>query len=74
MQLIENNVKESSKILREQGLFYDISKVFNVVINNYTDSIIINEAYSSCSTTNSKWYLDFLGSLILPDIKNTPFK
>ena len=44
-KLIKSNVKESSKVLSKQGLFYNLP-FLPVVNNNYTDSIIINESYS----------------------------
>ena len=45
-KLIKTHVQESSKILSKQGKFYQVSKFFNIINNNYTDAIIINEAYS----------------------------
>lgn len=44
--LIENNVRESAKILKEQGNYYRISNFFETINNNYTDVLMINEAYS----------------------------
>lgn len=44
--LIEEKVKESSEILYEEGntyKFFEFSKLYN---NNYTDAIMINEAFS----------------------------
>ena len=44
--LIEKNVKESSEILLREGNYYQISKFFGTENDNYTDAIMINEAYS----------------------------
>ena len=43
---IEKKVKDSSKILLEEGLLFTLPYSSNVQNNNMTDSIIINEAYS----------------------------
>lgn len=43
---IEENVKESSKILMREGNLFYVSRFFSVKNNNYTDSIMINESYS----------------------------
>ena len=43
---LEENVRESADILGEQGMDYLISKIFRIVNNNCTDSVIINESYS----------------------------
>ncbi len=43
---IEENVKESSEVLLREGNFYYFSKEFDIVNNNYTDALMINEAYS----------------------------
>lgn len=42
---IEKNVEETSEILLEQDNYYSLP-IVNVIINNYTDSIMINTAYS----------------------------
>lgn len=44
--LIEKNVRESAKILKEQGNYYLISIFSDDINNNYTDVLMINEAYS----------------------------
>jgi len=44
--IIEKNVKESSKTLTEEGNIYKFFEWPNVVNNNYTDALMINEAYS----------------------------
>ncbi len=43
---IEENVEQSSKILLEEGNFYYFSEEFDIVNNNYTDALMVNEAYS----------------------------
>ena len=43
---VEENIKESSYILKKQGASFQLSKIFNVVNNNRTDSVILNESYS----------------------------
>ncbi len=48
--IIEENVKSSSNILLEEGNVHKISKFSSVTNNNYTDAIIINEAYSIDNT------------------------
>lgn len=48
---IRENIKESSEILLKEGNRYQISKIFDVENNNYTDAIIANEAYSIDSKT-----------------------
>ena len=48
--LIENNVKESSQILMREGNIYKFFEFYNVENNNYTDSLMINEAYSIDNT------------------------
>lgn len=45
-ELIEDNVKETAEIMNEVGNYERISKLFPVINNNYTDSIIVNAAYS----------------------------
>lgn len=45
-KMIKENVKSSSTFLSNQGSFYKISNLFNVWNNNYTEAVIINEAYS----------------------------
>lgn len=44
--IIEENVKESAEILYEEGNLYDFGKDFYITNNNYTDALMINEAYS----------------------------
>ena len=48
--MIEKNVKESSNILLEEGNRYKFFEIYNVTNNNYTDSIMINEAFSYDNT------------------------
>lgn len=48
--LIEKNVRESSEILKNEGNYYQISKYFRTENDNYTDAIMINEAYSIDNT------------------------
>lgn len=48
--LIEKNVRESSKILTEEGNIYQFFDWCSVVNNNYTDVLMINEAYSIDNT------------------------
>lgn len=43
---LKDNVKESSEILLKEGNHYKILDNFNVINNNYTDALIINEAFS----------------------------
>lgn len=45
-KVIKNNVEESAEILINEDNFYRIFDGFNVINNNYTDALIINEAYS----------------------------
>lgn len=45
-KLIEENVKESSEILSEEGNIYQFFEYSSVTNNNYTDVLMINEAYS----------------------------
>jgi hypothetical protein len=47
---IEKNVKESSEILIQEGNSYKLFKYLGIINNNYTDSIMINEAYSIDNT------------------------
>lgn len=49
-EIIRENVKESSEVLSEEGNLYLISEYFDVENNNYTDALIINEAYSIDNT------------------------
>lgn len=49
-ELIEENVRESSDKLSEEGNIYQIFKYSSVVNNNYTDALMINEAYSIDNT------------------------
>lgn len=44
--MIEKNVMESSKILLKEGNIYRFFSWSHVVNNNYTDALMINEAYS----------------------------
>ena len=44
--IIEKNVASSAKILLREGNSYELSKFLSIRNNNYTDAIIINEAYS----------------------------
>ena len=44
--MIENNVKESSKILINEGNIYTFFEFYDVTNNNFTDALMINEAYS----------------------------
>lgn len=71
---IEKNVLESSEILLEQGNYYTILPIKNVIINNYTDSIMINTAYSidnkkpiTSYMSARKNYKDGLTKEIIPD-------
>ena len=48
--LIEKNVRESSETLLSEGNYYKISKFFGTENDNYTDAIMINEAYSIDNT------------------------
>ncbi len=49
-KFIEKNVKSSADILLKEGNAYKISEFSSITNNNYTDSIIINEAYSIDNT------------------------
>ncbi len=49
-RLIEKNVKESSKILTKEDNIYKFFDWCDVVNNNYTDVLMINEAYSIDNT------------------------
>lgn len=49
-EMISENVKESSKILSKEGNLYQVFKYSNVENNNYTDALMINEAYSIDNT------------------------
>ena len=55
--IIKDNVKESSKTLSHEGNYYIISKYFGNENDNYTDSIMINEAYSIDNTNPIYSYL-----------------
>ena len=55
--VIEKKVKESADILSEQGMNPIISKAFNIEINNNTDAVVINIAYSIDSDNPLKSYL-----------------
>lgn len=55
--IIKDNVKESSKTLSQEGNYYIISKYFGNENDNYTDSIMINEAYSIDNTNPIYSYL-----------------
>ena len=48
---IEQNVKESSEILLNEGNDYMLSEKLNINNNNYTDALMINEAYSIDNST-----------------------
>lgn len=48
--VIQQNVKESSNILLTEGNLYRFFENYDVYNNNYTDSLMINEAYSVDST------------------------
>lgn len=48
--IIEKNVASSAKILLREGNSYELSKFLSIRNNNYTDAIIINEAYSIDNT------------------------
>lgn len=50
-EIIRENVEESSEILSKEGNAYQIFKYSNVVNNNFTDALMINEAYSIDNTT-----------------------
>lgn len=43
---IEQNVKNSAIKLYEEGNLYEFSERFRITNNNYTDALMINEAYS----------------------------
>lgn len=49
-KIIERNVKKSSQILTEEGNLYEFFEWSDVVNNNYTDALMINEAYSIDNT------------------------
>ena len=49
-RLIEKNVRESSKILTKEDNIYKFFDWCDVVNNNYTDVLMINEAYSIDNT------------------------
>lgn len=49
-KIIEKNVKKSSQILKEEGNLYEFFEWSDVVNNNYTDALMINEAYSIDNT------------------------
>ena len=49
--LIEKNVLESSEILLRESNHYYLPPFYNVINNNYTDAIMINEAYSIDNAT-----------------------
>lgn len=49
-KIIEKNVKKSSQILTEEGNLYEFFEWSDVVNNNYTDALMINEAYSIDNT------------------------
>lgn len=49
-KFIEKNVKSSADILLKEGNAYKISEFSSITNNNYTDAIIINEAYSIDNT------------------------
>lgn len=49
-EMIEKNVKSSSDILLKEGNAYQIAEFSPIKNNNYTDAIIINEAYSIDNT------------------------
>ncbi len=49
-EMIEENVKSSSDILLKEGNAYQIAEFSPIKNNNYTDAIIINEAYSIDNT------------------------
>ena len=44
--LIEDSIQESAEILMQEGNDYRLSEIFAVSNNNFTDSIILNAAYS----------------------------
>lgn len=44
--IIEENVKESAQILSKEGNLYDFGKELYITNNNFTDALMINEAYS----------------------------
>lgn len=43
---IQETIQQSSEVLLQEGNRYQISQLFDVDNNNYTDAIIVNEAYS----------------------------
>lgn len=45
-KLLQQKVEESSVILKKEGLFFKVSKVFNVINDNATDAAMINESFS----------------------------
>ena len=49
-KLIDKNVRESSKILIDEGLDHDYDTFFFARVDNYTDVLMINEAYSVDNT------------------------
>ena len=54
---IEKNVIESANVLIEEGNLYNLSKRFGVKNDNFTDSLMINEAYSVDSSDSITSYL-----------------
>lgn len=48
--IIRENVEESSEKLSKEGNLYKIFKYSDIVNNNYTDALMINEAYSIDNT------------------------
>ena len=44
--LIKKNIEESYEVLKEEGMFYKVSKLFNIRSDNSADALMINEAYS----------------------------
>ena len=46
---IESNVKESLQVFLEEGAFPKINHTYNYLLDNYTDALMINTAYSTDS-------------------------
>lgn len=49
-EIIRKNVEESSEILSKEGNLYQVFKYSSIENNNYTDALMINEAYSIDNT------------------------
>ena len=45
-KLIKKNVIQSQKMLEKEGMFYNVSDLFNIRSDNSADALMINECYS----------------------------